>query len=88
LVIAVHGSDVIVLGLFSRVPPVPLKNIWLLISDNDPTFPPSGLKKTSLLRAEKIAVIHESVFHSRLGRLTDRWITQADQALKHALQLS
>jgi mRNA interferase MazF len=62
LVLAAHGEDLIVMGIFSKVPAGILHNTWLLIKEDDPVFQQSGLKKTSVFRAEKIAVVHESVF--------------------------
>ena len=76
LVLAVHGEDVIVLGIFSRVPSRPLRKTWVKIEDDHPTFPQIGLKKTSLLKAEKIAVVHESVLQRKLGDLPPGLISQ------------
>ena len=59
LVLAVHGEDAIVAGIFSRVPAGTLRRTWVLVEDHHPAFRRIGLKKTLLLKAEKIAVIHE-----------------------------
>lgn len=68
LVVAIHGEDVIVVGMFSRVPDN-LRPTWLLIKSQHSGFGQTGLKKSSVLKAEKIAVVHESVFQRRLGIL-------------------
>jgi mRNA interferase MazF len=70
-VVATHGEDIIVAGIFSRVP-AKLRATWILIDDQESGFGQTGLKKTSILKAEKLAVIHESVFIRTLGncRLT------------------
>jgi mRNA interferase MazF len=60
----------------------------VLISEQHPTFLRSGLKKTSLLKAEKIAVVHESIFQRKLGSLPVAFLTQVQEALKKALLLS
>lgn len=83
LVLAVHGEDIIVMGIFSRIPAATLRKTWVCIEDRHHAFPRSGLKKASLLKAEKIAVIHESVFQRKLGSLR-----QAQEALKRALLIS
>jgi mRNA interferase MazF len=87
LVVAVHREDAIVLGIFSRVPAGTLRRSWVLMEDKHPAFPQTGLKKTSLLKAEKIAVVHESVFQKRLGRLAPDVVAQVQEALKQALLL-
>jgi len=87
LVVAVHGEDAIVTGIFSRVPVGTLRKTWVLIEDQHPAFPQTGLKKTSVLKAEKIAVVHESVFQKKLGRLAPDGVAQVQQALKRALLL-
>jgi mRNA interferase MazF len=87
LVVAVHREDAIVLGIFSRVPAGTLRRSWVLMEDKHPAFPQTGLKKTSLLKAEKIAVVHESVFQKRLGRLAPDVAAQVQEALKQALLL-
>jgi hypothetical protein len=38
--------------------------------------------------AEKIAVIHQSVFHKKLGSLPQDLMTLAEHALKAALRIS
>lgn len=52
-VLATHRQDVIILGIFSKIPPEPLADIWVLIDASHPDFAQIGLIKSSLLRAEK-----------------------------------
>jgi len=85
LVLAVQGEDLIVMGIFSKLPPGLLRDTWVLIKEDNPVFQQSGLKKTSLLKAEKIAVVHESVFQRKLGSLPPDTILQVQVALKRAL---
>jgi len=87
LVLAVHGEDVIVVGIFSRVPTGALCRTWVLVEDRHPAFLRTGLRKTSLLKAEKIAVVHESVFQRKLGTLPPDLMAQVEEALKRALHL-
>ena len=86
LVIATHGDDVIALGIFSRIPPTTVQT-WVIIEDQHPEFSKTGLKKTSVLRAEKIAVIHESVLYKKLGVIPADIVSQVQVALKKALHI-
>ena len=47
-----------------------------------------GLKKTSVLKAEKIAIVHESVFQKRIGSFPTNMMVQVEEALKKALRIS
>ena len=87
-VLAIHGEDVIVPGIFSRVPSGSLRKTWVKIKDDHSAFRQIGLKKTSLLKAEKIAVVHESVLQRKLGDLSPDFIAQVERALKRALLIS
>jgi mRNA interferase MazF len=88
LVWAVHGEDVIVMGIFSRVPTGPMRRTWVHVEDRLAAFPQTGLKKTSLLKAEKVAVVHESVFQRKLGTFSPDLKSQVQEALKAALLIS
>ena len=87
LVLATHGEDIISLGVFSRIPET-LRQTWVLIDDRDARFGQTGLKKSSVIKAEKIAVIHESVFQKRLGDLPLDLIGKCQAALKKALLIT
>jgi len=87
LVLAAHGEDVIVAGVFSKVPAGTPPDTWVRIEDSHPAFGATGLGKTSLLRAEKIAVVHHSVLHRQLGQLPADLVPKVNNALKKALLL-
>ncbi len=87
LVLADHRQDLIVLGIFSKVPAGALPETWVLIEETHPEFGQTGLKKTSSLRAEKIATVYESVFQRQLGRLPSDMMEQVQKALKKALRI-
>lgn len=87
LVIAVHGGDIIVLGIFSQAPAIVPHETWVLIEDQHPAFPQTGLKKASLLKAEKIAVVHEAIFQKKLGNLPPDILAQTQKALKKSLHI-
>ncbi len=88
LVVAVHGEDAIVVGVFSRVPTGAMKETWVLVDETYPHFSMTGLKKSSVIKAEKIAVVHEPVLQRRLGRLPSDLMQQVQTALKRALSLT
>jgi mRNA interferase MazF len=87
LVIANHGNDTIILGIFSKIPSGAIANSWVLFQNTDADFPLTGLKKTSVLRAEKIATIDNQIFVRKLGNASQNYLTQIETALKAALRL-
>jgi mRNA interferase MazF len=88
VVLAVHREEFIILGIYSKVPAGELRETWVLISDTHPEFPQTGLKKTSLIRADKIATVNESVFQRQLGILPSDILTLVQAALKKSLNIS
>jgi mRNA interferase MazF len=87
LVLATYKQDVIILGIFSKVPAGILPERWVLIADTYPRFNQTGLKKSSIIRADKIATVHQSVFQMRLGTLPSDQIPVVEAALKNALNI-
>jgi mRNA interferase MazF len=87
LVIATHREDVIMLGIFSRTSTMAQLETWVLIEAHHPQFPQTGLRQTSLLKAERIAAVHESVFQRKLGELPPDIMAQVQEALKKALHI-
>jgi mRNA interferase MazF len=87
LVIAHHQQEVILVGIFSKIPTHSLKNTWVLIAEDSSDFQLTGLKKTSLIRTEKIATVDVSIFVRKLGILPTNLVQPMQQALKKALNL-
>lgn len=85
-VLASQGEDVFVIGIFSAVSR-PLQETWLLIEERDSRFPKTGLKKSSVIKAEKIALLHRSVVHSKIGSLDTAHLDSLIEKVKKALQL-
>jgi len=85
LILAIHREEVIIVGIFSKIPAGDLQNSWVLIRDSDTQFAQTGLKKTSLVRADKIATISTSVFQRKLGNLLPDLSIKVQKALKIAL---
>ena len=55
VVLAVFGDDAIVAGVFSNVPAKPRRNTWVLIEEGQQNFGQTGLARTSVAKAEKLA---------------------------------
>ena len=87
VVLAVHGEDVIVAGIFSALPTA-LKDTWLLLQEQHPSFPHTGLKRGSVVKAEKLAILHRSVLQSKIGSLPAQLMRSLDQLIKQALNVS
>ncbi|WP_026101952.1 type II toxin-antitoxin system PemK/MazF family toxin [Geminocystis herdmanii] len=87
LAVANHKEEVIILGIFSKIPNENLRETWVLISENDLEFKETGLKKTSLIRADKIATISKFIFQKKLGILSSDLMEKVNLALKKSLNL-
>ncbi len=87
IVLAVHGEDAVVIGIFST-PPTALKETWLLIEERHPSFAQTGLKRSSVAKGEKIAVIHHSIIRATIGSLDSALLDTLAQRVKTALWLS
>ncbi len=86
LVISEKKEDVIVVGIFSKIPDV-LKDSWVQIEENESYFSQTGLKKTSIIKTEKIAVIHNSIVKKKLGRLPDEIFALVKEKLRKTLNI-
>ena len=52
LILSIKGEDIIILGIFSRVPEE-LQESWIKIDESNSAFNKTGLKKASIIRTEK-----------------------------------
>jgi len=86
LVLTTKGEDIIILGIFSRVAEK-LQDSWITIDELHPTFKQSGLKKTSVIKTEKIAVVHQSLIRKELGRLSSELMQHVKQTLRKTLEI-
>jgi mRNA-degrading endonuclease toxin of MazEF toxin-antitoxin module len=66
LVLTTKGDDVIILGIFSKLPEQ-LRESWIKVDEQSKDFSLTGLKKTSIVKTEKITVIHRSLIRRELG---------------------
>jgi mRNA interferase MazF len=86
VVLAAHGDDVTIVGVFSSIPQ-PVRGTWLAISDRDPHFATTGLRAASVVKAERIAVIEQSLIVRKLGILPAAQFQRLKEAVKRCLQL-
>jgi len=85
IILTQKGDDVIIVGIFSKVPE-DLQDSWIIIIDEgDPGFKQTGLKKASVIKTEKIAVVHQSLIRKELGRLSPELIQKVKQILRRTL---
>ncbi len=77
VVLATHGDDVAIVGVFSSIPQ-PVRSTWLVMSDQDPHCAATGLRKASVIKAERIAVRAERKDSARSGY---RWGIERKRAL-------
>ena len=49
-----------------------IENLEFIVEDSDEDFGETGLKKSSLIRTSRLAVVDESMFEGKLGTLSDR----------------
>ena len=87
LILAVHREEVIILEKIPKIPTGKLRNSWVLIRDDNSQFASSGLKKTSLIRADKIATVSKLVFQRKLGKLSGSFLLKVEKAVKQALNI-
>jgi mRNA interferase MazF len=86
LVLSVKGDDVIILGIFSKVPDQ-LRESWICIDESNPAFRQTGLKKASIIKTEKIAVVHQSFIRRVLGRISSEFMQRVKQTLRKTLDI-
>lgn len=87
VVLATRGDDVTIVGIFSGLPQL-VRETWIPLSTQDPAFSDTGLKTTSVIKAERIAVIEQSIVVRKLGSLTPAKMDEVKRAVKLALNLA
>ena len=86
VVLATHGDDMTIVGVFSSVPQ-PVRSTWLVIGVQDPHFAATGLRTASTIKAERIAVIEQSLLVRKLGVLPPAHFQRLREAVKRSLGL-
>ena len=86
LVLTTKGDDVIILGIFSKIPDE-FRDSWVKIDETDIDFRITGLKKASIIKTEKIAVIHRSLIRKELGHLSLELMESIKKTLRKTLEI-
>lgn len=86
LVLATHGEELTIVGIFSSVPQA-TRPTWIVLRSDDPPFPQTGLKTASVVKAERIAVVEQSVVVRKLGVLSPSHLERVKRAVRLALHL-
>lgn len=86
MVLTTKGEDVIILGIFSKVPDE-IRESWVRVEEVNPNFHLTGLKKTSVIKTEKVAVIHRSLIRKELGRLPPELMQRVRKTLIKTLEI-
>lgn len=86
IVITTKEADAIILGVFSKIPEN-IQESCFLIDETDDYFSKTGLKKRSIIKTEKIAVIHSSNIRKVLGFLPEKIFDIVKTKLKKTLEL-
>jgi len=86
LVLNTKGDDVIILGIFSKVPEA-LRESWIKLDEHSKDFSRTGLKKTSIIKTEKITVIHRSLIRKELGILSPELMQKFKRTLLKTLEI-
>jgi len=84
LVLRSKGEDIVILGIFSKVPEE-LQESWIKIDEHTSGFSQTGLRKTSIIKTEKITVIHQSLIKKELGFLSQDLMQKVKQTLRKTL---
>lgn len=86
IVITPKGEDIIILGIFSKIPEKTQES-WFVIDETSEYFTVTGLKKKSIIKTEKIAVVHTSIVKKTLGSLQEDTFITVKEKLKKTLGL-
>lgn len=80
------GSDVILAFITTQRGQLPLPTD-LPVADTHPDFAQTGLKKSSVIKLDKLMTIDASILLGELGELPPTLLKQADDKLRYALEL-
>jgi len=86
LVLTTRGDDTIILGIFSKVPEV-IQESWIKIDELSRDFNRTGLKKASIIKTEKITVVHRSLIRKELGHLSTELTQRVKETLLRTLEI-
>lgn len=79
-------ADTIVAFISSVLPEIASPSD-LVIPENHEDFGNTGLSKNSVVKLDKLATLHKSIFTGEFGELSNALFAEAQEKLKAALQL-
>ncbi len=80
------SPDVILAAISSRVPAVPNEFEWVLYQ-NDSEFAITGLRVSSVVKANKLVTMKQSLIYRVLGKITDQMLSELDRRVACAIGL-
>jgi mRNA interferase MazF len=80
LVIHESEADVIVAFISSRIPTL-LVDSDFLIPEDHPSFGGTGLKKTSVIKFDKVATVAKDLIEGEIGSIDDRLATECNSIM-------
>ncbi len=81
------GEDLIIAFISSIVDPKNLQEADILIRQNENVFLQSGLKTSSVIKADKLATINKNIILGELGSLNKEMMVKVGKKIKRALDL-
>lgn len=81
-----QGRDVLLAFITGQRPSV-LSDTDLLIEDSHPDFRQTGLKKSSVIKLDKLVTVETSILLGELGELSVALLQAMDEKLRYALAL-
>ena len=86
LVLIESESDCVVAFISSRVP-AQVSSMEVLIREDHREFAGTGLKRTSVVRLDKVATVSKSLMLGEIGRVGDALREETNRKLREAYQL-
>lgn len=72
----------------SSVLPAKISTLEILVKDTNPSFKKTGLKRSSVIKCDKIATLDQNIVLGEIGEVDARLQKQINRATKSALGLS
>ena len=86
LVIHESESDVVVAFISSRIPKHP-SDSDLLIPVNHPSFAGSGLKRTSVIRFDKVATVSRDLIEGGIGEIDEKLARECNAVMSRVFTI-
>ena len=80
------GSDILLAFVTTRQGR-PLSGTDLLIEDSHPDFGRTGLKRSSIIKLDKLVTVETTVLLGELGELSEVLLREVGEKLRYALEL-